>query len=284
MQKETGFNLFHFKNPDNPGMTVHTESGVTWLSFPGLDRMTWITNAFSTRLGGVSQGDLSSMNLSFSRGDDPENVLENYRRISGVLGFKPEDIIASDQTHTTNVIRVTEEDAGKGVTRPKVWRDVDGMITDTPGIVLATYYADCVPLYFVDPINRAIGLSHSGWRGTAAHMGEVTVNAMHDAFGSNPVDMYAAIGPCICRDCYEVSEDVAERFSPSVSIRKPYGKYLLDLPKANFNILKQAGIPASHIFSSGLCTSCNSSLLFSHRASEGRRGNLTAFLTIKPAV
>ena len=152
------------------------------------------------------------MNLSFTRGDEEEAVFENYRRIAEAMGFLPEDIVCSDQTNTTNVRRVGREDRGKGIVKARDYTDVDGLITNAPGIVLATFYADCVPLFFVDPKNRAIGLSHSGWRGTVGKIGKVTVEAMKREFGSNPEEIYTAVGPSICQDCYEISLDVAIRF------------------------------------------------------------------------
>ena len=144
-------------------MKVHERAGVTFLTYPAFDDMPEIVHGFSTRLGGVSQGMYSSMNLSFTRGDKEEAVRENYRRIAAAVGFSPEDIVTSDQTHTANVRVITEEDRGNGITKPRPYQDVDGMITNVPGLVLATFYADCVPLYFVDPVHKAIGLSHSGW-------------------------------------------------------------------------------------------------------------------------
>ena len=256
-------------------------NGVVWLSFEPLDRLSWLMNAFSTRLGGVSEGFLGQMNLSFSRGDEESNVRENFERFARAAGFKTEDIVMSDQTHTTNVRVVTRTDCGAGITRPKGWTDVDGFITDEPGVVLSTYYADCVPLYIVDPVRKAIGLSHSGWKGTAGRMGEVTVRAMTDTFGSNPSDLAAVIGPSICQDCYEVGEDVALRFPDDCLILRGGGKYQLDLAEANFRILKESGIRPDRIFKPEICTACNPGFLFSHRASRGRRGNLGAFLMIR---
>ena len=114
--------------------------------------------------------------------------------------------------HTTKVRYVTKADCGSGVTRDRDFHDIDGMITDEPGVVLATFYADCVPLYFVDPVHRAIGLSHSGWRGTVHKMGQATLDAMHERFGTEAKDVIAAVVPSICQDCYEVSGDVIEEF------------------------------------------------------------------------
>lgn len=271
-------------------MTVNEKNGVFYLTYPRFDRLKDYVHCFSTRLGGVSEGIYQSMNLSFTRGDKEEAVRENYRRIAEVLGFSPEDIVTSNQTHTTNVRVVTKADCGCGVTKPRQFEDVDGMITNEPGVILATFYADCVPLYFIDTKNRAVGLSHSGWRGTAGRMGEATVEKMREAYGSDPSEMYAAIGPSICQECYEVSEDVVLEFQKafagehwsSLYYEKPNGKYQLNLWQANKIVLMEAGIPEDHISMPNLCTCCNPNFLFSHRASHGRRGNLGAFLGIRP--
>ncbi len=127
---------------------------VEYLTFPLLEQTGIVRHLFTTRLGGVSQGVCSSMNLSYARGDEKEAVDENFRRIAGVLGCGPEDIVCSDQTHTVNLRVVTRQDGGKGIVRPRDYHDIDGLLTDEPGIVLATFYADCVPLYFVDTRNR----------------------------------------------------------------------------------------------------------------------------------
>ncbi len=267
---------------------VRNEDGtdLEYLTFPLLEKTEAVRHLFSTRIGGVSEGEYASMNFSIARGDREEAVLENYKRIAGILGCDINDMVASHQTHTTNIRRVTGADRGKGISRERDYENVDGLMTDEPGIVLVTYYADCVPLYFVDPVHRAIGLAHSGWRGTADRMGECMVRAMQDAFGSRPEELYAAIGPSICRDCYEVSEDVALRFADMgeavVLPGKAPGKYQLDLWLANERILEQAGIPGKQIAVTDLCTCHNSEFLFSHRASGGKRGNLGAFLMLKP--
>lgn len=272
-----------------PHMRIKENKGVTWLSYQAFEQFPDIVHAFSTRLGGVSQGIYSSMNLSFTRGDEDAAVHENYRRLAEAVGFSAEDIVTSDQTHTANVRLVTEEDRGNGITKPRPYTDVDGMITNVPGLVLATFYADCVPLYFIDSVHRAIGLSHSGWRGTVAKIGEVTVRRMQEEFGSDPSEIYGAVGPSICQDCYEVSEDVIEQFRAAfpqdkwdaLFYGKPDGKYQLDLWEANHQIMLGAGLKEEHISMPNLCTCCNPEFLFSHRASHGRRGNLGAFLGIR---
>ncbi len=259
-----------------------------YLSYPLLEQTGIVEHCFTTRLGGVSRGIYESLNLSFTRGDDRLAVEENFRRVSKVMGRQYKDFVLSDQTHTTNVRRVGREDAGKGIERERGYADVDGLITDEPGLVLSTFYADCVPLYFVDVEKRAIGLSHSGWRGTVGRMGRATLEAMRREFGTQPENVVCAIGPSICQDCYEVSADVAEAFEREFSgheeeilTDKGNGKYQLDLWRANAIVLSEAGILQEHLSVTDICTCCNPRLLFSHRASRGKRGNLGAFLSLR---
>lgn len=265
------------------------EKEVPYLEYPLLTDTKIVHHGFSTRLGGVSQGCYASMNLSFTRGDDEAAVRENYHRIAKSIGVKCENMVLSQQTHTTNVRVVTEKDKGKGIVKPLDYTDVDGMVTNIPGICLVTFYADCVPLYFVDPVQKAIGLSHSGWRGTVGKIGKETIRKMEEQYGSDPKDILAAVGPSICKDCYEVSEDVIlefqknfkERYWKDLFYRKENGKYQLDLWKANEIIFKESGILPEHIAVTNVCTHCNSEILYSHRTSGDRRGNLAAFLALK---
>lgn len=268
---------------------LQERAGVPFLQFPMLEETGMVIHGFSTRLGGVSKGEWSNMNLSFTRGDREADVRENYRRIGEAIGFSCGALVCSDQTHTTNIRVVTEADRGKGFTRARDYTDMDGLITNVPGLVLATFYADCVPLYFADPKKKVIGLSHSGWRGTVGKIGKKTVERMQEEYGCKPADIRAVIGPSICQSCYEVSLDVIEEFQrafseetwPLLYKKNENEKYQLDLWKANEIILKETGIAAEHLAVTDRCTCCNPSLLFSHRASRGKRGNLGAFLMLK---
>lgn len=273
------------RKPNRLQMKQNRQGAAEYLTFPLIEETGAVRHLFSTRLGGVSDGIFASMNLSYTRGDEKAAVDENYRRIAGLLGCEPEDIVCSDQTHTTNIRVVEEKDKGKGIIRPKDYTDIDGLITNVPGIVLATFYADCVPLFFIDTEKKAVGLSHSGWRGTVGRMGQCTIEAMQKAYGTRPEDVVAAIGPSICQDCYEVSEDVAVQFEylsgNIVTPGKEKGKYQLDLWLANRTILEQAGILPDHIAVTDICTCHNSGYLFSHRVSGEKRGNMGAFLMLK---
>lgn len=271
-------------------MMIENKDDLLYFTFDSLDKTGIVKHCFSSRLGGVSEEHLSSMNLSYTRGDKKESVDENYHRIAQVLDCKIEDIVCSDQTHTTNVRKVTAEDKGKGIIKPRDYTDIDSLITNEPGIVLATFYADCVPLYMVDPVHRAIGLSHSGWRGTVNRMGAVTLQKMAKEYGTRPEDVFVAIGPSICQDCYEVSQDVADAFCEAFPSQKDDEKLLyqkneekfqLNLWYANYCVFCEAGVPKEHIEITDICTCCNPDILFSHRASKGMRGNLGAFLMLK---
>lgn len=262
---------------------------VPYLEYPMITETGIVKHGFSTRLGGVSKDCFASMNLSFTRGDYEADVRENFRRIAEEIGVECENLVFSQQTHTTNVRVVTEEDRGIGFARPLEYTDVDGLVTNVPGICLVTFYADCVPLYFVDPVKKAIGLSHSGWRGTVGKIGKMTVELMQKEYGCDPKDIIAAVGPSICQDCYEVSEDVIEKFKEnfdensweSLFYKKENGKYQLNLWKANEWIFKEAGILSEHISVTNVCTHCNSDILYSHRKTGNKRGNLAAFLALK---
>ena len=286
---------------DSNRARINRTGKVPFLEFPPLSNIPFVIHGFSTRQGGVSRGMFSSMNLGSGSSpyqDEPANIRENFLLITDSLGLDPNSLVLSDQVHTTRIRLVDEKDRGKGFSIPRDYEEIDGLITNKPNLTLVTKYADCVPLYFVDPINKAIGLSHSGWKGTIEKIGEITVKEMGKAFGSHPQDIIAVIGPSICMDCYEVGEDVAIEFRnafPSVGqntnisidelspilIKNHRDRYQLNLWEANKRILLKAGLCNANIHISGVCTACNSELLFSHRKSKGKRGSLAAFLAIR---
>lgn len=285
-------------------MTYHCKDGVEWFSFPILDQFRFLVNGFSTRTGGVSQGDGGSMNLSLARevamnmhlteSQCRANFMENHARLAKAVGYPVESLVFSNQTHTDNIRVLQETDRGNGITRPNAFNDVDGMMTDITGLGLMTFYADCVPLLIVDPVHKAIAAVHSGWRGTIKGIGSKAVRMMHEVYGSDPGDLAAAIGPSICMDCYEVSRNVAQMFLDkydtslhSVLVRegrltqKGERKFHVDLQRACMENFLMAGMKESNISLPDLCTSCNMKYLFSHRASHGHRGNEAAILMLR---
>ena len=275
--------------PTTTHLQAHQKDALLYYTFPAFDRVPFVRHGFSTRLGGVSRGVYESMNLSFTRGDDDAAVQENFHRFCEAIGVSAEQVVVSAQAHHTNIYNATAADCGRGVTRERGYTDIDGLLTDEPGVVLCTQYADCVPLFFVDPVRRVVGTSHSGWRGTVARIGAVTVERMCRNYGCRREDILAAVGPSICQDCYEVSEEViglfrenfVEELWPKLFYGKENGHYQLNLWEANRSIFEGAGILPEHITVTDVCTACNPELLFSHRASGGKRGNLAGFLGLR---
>ena len=272
---------------------INEKNGVSYITFPKLSAYEKdMIHGFSTRLGGVSKEHLASMNLSFSRGDDRENVLENHRRFAAALGYDEKKLVFSDQVHLANFHKVTKEDCGKGIVRESDIKEIDGLVTNEPGIPMITFYADCVPLFFYDPVKKVIAMAHSGWRGTVERIGAKMVAFMEAEYGSEGKDILCAIAPSICQKCYEVSEDVALHFlevfgdgyGEELLYRKENGKYQLNLHKACEITLLEAGISKEHLDITDLCTCCNPEFFFSHRASRGMRGNLAGVMMLRDTV
>ena len=267
-------------------MNLNIKDALAYLTFDRLENFSFIKHAFSTRLGGVSTGEFNSMNMSFNRGDSEENVTENYKRLCSALDIEFEDLVASAQDHHTFVRCVTSAEKGIGIYRPRDMESVDGLITNEKNVALVTYFADCTPLLFVDTKNHAIGAAHAGWRGTVGRIGAETVRRMSEEFGTDPKNITATIGPAINKCCYEVDEPVAEKFrelgldSGRFVFPKYGGKYMVDLIETNRQILISAGIPDEDIIISDVCTRCSSDLVWSHRATGGRRGGMCAILEL----
>lgn len=272
------------------------------LRSPLLAKEDGIISLYTTRLGGVSTGDQASLNLSHKMETNPEHIRTNFELVAKAIETEASRLVGGDQTHT-NVVRVVDAaDAGHNVTRPKSFFDVDALVTKDPTITLFVTTADCVPILFYDPVKRVVAAAHSGWKGTCNGIAAKVVECMKDEFGTNPEDVLASIGPSICKDCYEVSEDLYEAFSnsdyyresevndiferkdntePGSNAEDSEVKYQLDLWKANEYVLLNCGVLREHIETTCLCTCCNPTVLFSHRASKGRRGGLGAFIRLK---
>lgn len=267
--------------------TIRTaDNGVKYITF-GIFDAAGLKHGFSTCVGGVSPAGYQSMNLGFNRGDSYENVIANHRLFAGAVGYDYRKTVLSDQIHETNIAEVTEKDIGTGMDGNGGIKGMDGLITDVPGIPLMTFYADCVPLFFCDPVKKVIAAAHSGWRGTVGKIGKVMVDKLESEKGCNREDILAVIGPSICKDCYEVSGDVAEKFAASfpddidnIAFKKDNGKYMLDLWEANRHVLISSGIKEENLEIAGICTFHNPKLMISHRRTGGVRGSMAGVIVL----
>jgi hypothetical protein len=254
--------------------------------FKHFENTDMVMHGFSTRLGGVSKGAYSSLNLGITRGDNRDAVLKNYSIFCGKLGINIENLVFSAQTHTTNVKTVTASDRGNGILRANSFKDVDGLMTSDANTALVTFYADCVPLFFLDPKKRIIALAHAGWKGTVNGIGMVTVKKMQNEFTSNPADILAGIAPSIGPCCFETDEPVYSLFERKglencVCETGNEGKRNIDLWKANEELLKLSGVKAENIETMGICTKCSPDTFYSHRVMGEIRGSLAAVIQLK---
>lgn len=242
-----------------------------------------VPHCFTTRLGGVSEGYLASLNIAMHRGDAPENVTENYRILADTLGFDPEKVVMTRQIHSDIVRKVGHTDCN-GLDHHN-YPECDGLITNEAGVALVVFTADCTPILFYDPVTGAVGAAHAGWRGTAADIAGKTVRAMRDAYGCDPADIRAAIGPNIGTCCFETDADVPQAMigafgeKAEAFIRQVGKKYYVNLKEINALALRRVGVTCVEI--SGECTVCESRRFWSHRVTRGHRGSQGAIIVCR---
>ena len=243
------------------------------------------SHCFTTRYGGVSTGSQSSLNIAFGRGDTMENVEKNLHILASALDFDPEKFVLTRQTHSDIVRVVTDADCNGLCHRD--YPESDALVTNTPGVALLVFTADCTPILLCDPVTGAVGAAHAGWRGTYQAIGAKAVRAMVENFGCDPKNIRAAIGPNIGACCFETDADVPEAmlsaFGQEVApyIEKKGEKYHLDLKAINAVILRRAGV--QHIDISENCTMCEHDRFWSHRYTKGERGSQGAIIVCKEA-
>ncbi|MDT3426489.1 YfiH family protein [Paenibacillus forsythiae] len=264
---------------------------------PWTDRFANITAGFTGRTGGAGRAPYESLNCALHVGDFQEDVVKNRKMIAESLGFSLEDWTCGEQVHGAEIAVVTAGDKGRGsLDRTSAFADTDGLLTDVPGVLLTSFYADCVPLFFHDPVSGAVGLAHAGWKGTVAEIALAMVRRMEAVYGSRKEDIRGAIGPSIGGCCYEVddfvmdhvrkiegslaqAEESADRlYRPSTA---HHGKMLLNLKELNRRIMIKAGILPTHIECTSWCTSCNHDLFFSYRKENGVTGRMASWIGIK---
>ena len=268
--------------------TQHDRNGLVYHTADALSAIPGIVHGFSTRLGGVSTGELASLNLRSPSacGDSKANVEENFRRLCAAVGTNVERVVLTHQVHRENIRYVTEEDAGKGLWRLRDY-DADALITDKVDLPITVFSADCIILLLCDPVRRAVGAVHAGWRGTSLNITGQTVQAMTSTFGTDPADLVCAIGPGIGSCCFETHDDVPEAMRAAFGqeaepFLQPKGmRWTVDLKGINRHCLEMAGVPAGQISMSPLCTACHPELYWSHRAMGDARGVQCAMISLQ---
>ncbi len=243
-------------------------NGVLFYRFGALAEEPGLDHALFTRRGGVSRPPYATLNLGHTVGDDLEAVRVNHQRALDALGWGREDVATCHQVHGARVAVIGPDD--RGVVQP----ETDALVTATPGVVLMLRFADCVPVLFYDRRQRVIGLAHAGWRGVVAGSVPATVATLTEAFGCEPGDLWAGIGPSIGPCCYEVGPEVVEEVKASANGREPFrrvnNRVHLDLWTAVRGQLEEAGVEQVEV--AELCTACRTDDWFSHRAERGKTG------------
>jgi polyphenol oxidase len=240
---------------------------------------------FTTKNGGYSSQDFSTLNCGLHVGDSIESVRHNKQKLSSLFQFPMEHWVSAEQTHGINIMKVNNDACGKGTYQYEdSVLDTDGFYTSEKGILLTLCFADCVPLYFIDKKSKTIGIAHAGWKGSVNGIAkEMIVKWKNEDI--EPKDIFVVIGPSICKNCYIVDDFViqfVQKILEDVE-KKPYnlieeGQYQLDLKLLNKLILEKAGIPASNISITNYCSSCHENEFFSHRRDNGKTGRMMSFI------
>ncbi len=272
-------------------LILRTDRNVPVLVSSDFRNLKGIRAGFSTRLGGVSEGYLASLNLGLTLGDETDHLKENYRRFADALSLDADRISCPDQVHDDRILIATEKDAGDGINRERTHFRIDAQITEIPELPLIVYAADCVPILFADPVRRVVGTAHAGWRGSVSGIAAKVVRKMAETFGCREENVHAMIGPSAGPEGYEVDhtvrdavlscsflEDAGECLRPSADPEH----WMLDLWMLNRKILCAAGVPEEQISCIGLSTLAYPDIFFSHRRSNGKRGLNAGMVAIAP--
>lgn len=264
-------------------MITCCKEGVEFLTAPDIAA----PHGFSTRLGGVSEGVFARLNLGHRRGDDPANVRENYRRFCAATGTDASRIVMTNQVHGNVVKVVTGADVKPDLLAPTPF-EADGLATNVPGVTLCIFSADCIPVLLFDPVKQTVAAVHAGWRGTAAAIAAAAVETLKREYGSDRLDIRAAIGPGIGPCCFETDGDVPAAMetalgglaAPFMTRTETGGKWHVDLKAINAAILEHSGLLGEHIDVSQDCTCCQHDRFWSHRFTKGERGSQAAVIML----
>lgn len=262
-----------------------TNKGTGLYCAEALDKAGGVSHGFSTREGGITvDPPKASLNLSWTRCGSPEEVIANFKIFAEGAGIDYDDMAVVNHEHGANVLRIAHEHRGRGFYKDPL-PPCDGIITDDPTVTLVTSHADCGAYFFYDPVHRAIGMAHAGWKGTLLRIGAEMARRMAEEFDTDPSDIIAATGPCICRDCFEVDADLGERFQsefgyPGISRPGRQGKAYVDLELAAAVQFVEAGIRPESITLMNACTYENRQHFFSHRRDKGITGSMAAYIKL----
>lgn len=263
------------------------QKGESYIKIPSLSIFPELIHGFTTRFGGVSTNEYTSLNLNYNKNDYPNNVRKNFEILGKKLGVGLDKMVLSHQVHDKNILHVNKSHGGMGIIRKRDYSNIDALVTDEANLLLITHYADCVPLYFYDPVKKVIALVHSGWKGTLLNIGVETLKELKGIYGCNMSDVHVAFGPHIQSCCFEVDSDVADMFHKTFSCAKRFtclkenNKWHIDLKRIIMYNLLENGILESNVSGCQICTKCYKDVFFSHRGSKGITGTGTAFLMIR---
>ena len=263
------------------------QTGLAYLQAPLFLNTGRIDHAFSTRLGGVSTGNLASLNTAFHVGDSDENVLKNRHTFFDQFQYDYRILVSSTQVHGTDIAVFDKKNRGEGAYPAGKRKRCDALVTTTPGLPLSAYSADCQLIYFACLDHKPlVAIAHAGWKGTLGDIGGKVINFLKERFSIRPEKLFAGLGPVICRSCYRVGSDVAEKFEEAGWSKKPYlessqaSVYNLDLNAINVVQLRRAGVKEHNIAMNEWCTSCSPELFYSYRRDKGSTGRMIGFIAL----
>ena len=268
------------------GYRLSSSKGVGIITADNLSAQNGVAHGFSTRAGGISPAPFDSLNLGLTRTDPIENVKRNFKILADASGFDYKSITVLNHEHGTNIIRVEKEDRGRGLEKAP-FPFCDGLVTNDPDVTLSALHADCSAIFVYDPVKRVDGLAHAGWKGTIYRIGRKLIEKMTAEFGSDPGNLIAATGPCICFDCFEVDNELAEKFINEFGYEKiakknnkKKGKAFVDIKAALAIQLIEAGIMPEKLFLTDLCTYERQDLFYSYRRDGINTGDMASFIRL----
>lgn len=277
-------NVHQYRAAARHGFERHSHNGVVYYTVPQLSASGRFRSIFTSRIGGVSDGDFDSLNLSVSREKNAENKKENYLRAADAAHVSPYSLVLVNYAHGTGISYATSAHSGEGLSRPTTLPECDALIVREPGVTALSLHADCVPVIAADPVLGIGATAHAGWRGTLGMLPRKLIQVFVEDLGSRPENIICAIGPHIRACSFEVGDDVAAQFDavfgPETTVRKQGAKPHVDLEAAILMQFADSGILPENVTLADLCTYCEEHLFFSHRRDKGKTGAMGSFMQV----